>query len=110
MEFASCLSYVASGTTQMFQFYYFLKELHEQIVCTNWLVCPVLNFIIPLERVLFYETKSINELKEFFITHCTKRNNMRVFYSLLQRATKKDEAFLTVNYLKKNKRTTNERY
>ena len=69
----------------------------------------MLSFIIPLERVLFDDTKSINELKEFFITHCTKKNNMQIFYSLLQWSTKNDEAFLTVNYLKKNKRTTNKR-
>ena len=72
MESASCLNYVASGTTQLLQFYYFLKELREQIVCTNQLVYPILNFIIPLERVLFDDTKSFNKLKEFFITHCTK--------------------------------------
>ena len=50
MEFSSCLNYVTSGTTQMFQFYYFSKEIHKQIVCTNQLVCPILDFIIPLER------------------------------------------------------------
>ena len=63
MEFSSCLNYVVSATTQMFQFYYFLKELHEQIVFANQLICPTLNFIIPLEKVLFDETKSFNELK-----------------------------------------------
>ena len=72
MKFASCLHYFTSGTTKLLQFYYFLKELHEQIVCTNQLFYPILNFITPLERVLFDETKSFNELKEFFITHCTK--------------------------------------
>ena len=50
MEFSSCLNYVTSGTTQMFQFYYFSKEIHKQIVCTNQLICPILDFIIPLER------------------------------------------------------------
>ena len=50
---------------------------------------------------MFDATKSFDKLKEFFFTHCTKKNNMQVFYSLFRWSTKKDEAFLTVNYLKK---------
>ena len=64
MEFSSSLNYVVSGTTQMFQFYYFSKKLLEQIVCVNRVICPILNFIIPLERVLFDAFLTVNYLNK----------------------------------------------
>ena len=53
----------------MFEFYYFIKELHEQIVCTNPVVCQLLNFLIPIEKFLYDDEQSFEEVKRFFILH-----------------------------------------
>ena len=77
----------------MFQSYYFLKELHEQIGCANQLICPTLSFLIPLERVLFDAAKSFNKLKEFFITHCTKKIISEFFIHCSSGRLKKNRHF-----------------
>ena len=41
MGFYGCLNYVAATAFRMFEFYYCIKELHEEIVCTNPLVCQL---------------------------------------------------------------------
>ena len=38
MESFNDLHYVASSNSKMFEFYYFVRELHEQIVCTTPLI------------------------------------------------------------------------
>ena len=52
MEFFNDSNHVASSSSKMFEFYYFVRELHEQIVCATYLTCGIGHFVIPLERVL----------------------------------------------------------
>ena len=66
--FYSCLNYVTANAF-MFEFYYFIKELHEQIVCTNPVVCQLLNFLMPIEKFLYDDEQSFEEVKRFFILH-----------------------------------------
>ena len=47
----------------MQEFYYFIKEVHEQGVYLASTSCDVLNFLIPLPEVLFNEKKGFNEVR-----------------------------------------------
>ena len=61
MEFFNDSNHVASSSSKMFEFYYFVRELHEQIVCATCLTCGIGNFVIPLERVLSDQKKCFKE-------------------------------------------------
>ena len=65
MGFYGCLNYVAATAFRIFEFYYFIKELHEEIVCTK----PTC-----LSTFLYDHKKCFEEVKKFFIMHCSKKN------------------------------------
>ena len=97
-QFFSCLKHIGSSALKIFEFYYFVRELHEQIVCANPLICGISIFPIPIERALVDHEKCFEEVREFFQMYCLKQNNRQVFYSMFQWSTKKDQAFSTVCY------------
>ena len=73
--FFNDLNHVASSNSKMFEFYYFVRELQEQIVCTTLLTCGILNFLIPVERILCDEKKCFEKKRECFVMYCTEEKN-----------------------------------
>lgn len=66
----------ASSNSKMLEFYYFVKDFHEEIVCARPPPsCRILNFLIPLGRVFSDEKKYFEEKREFFIMHCIEKKN-----------------------------------
>ena len=79
MVFYGRLSYIVHNTFRMFEFYYFMKELHEYIQCTNPITCRFYHFFMPIENVLFSNNKDFEEVQKFFTCHCSKKNNRDIF-------------------------------
>lgn len=80
MGFFNRLQDAFSNLNRMQEFYNFIKEVHEQGVCLTSTSCDVLNFLIPLPEVLFNEKKGFNEVREFFIRHCVKKEKKEFFF------------------------------
>ena len=74
----------ATGSAfELFHFFYFVRELHRQIVCDNPLTSRILNFLITIEQVLFDHRKCLVELRNF----CKKlleRRKLTDFFSIGQ--------------------------
>ena len=73
MGFYGCLNYVAATAFRMFEFYYCIKELHEEIVCTNPLVCQL--FCMTMKNVLkrwrnFLLCTAVTRINEDFFIPC----------------------------------------
>ena len=75
MGFYGRLSYIARNGFRIFEFYYFMKQLHEYILCTNPIICRFYNFFMPIENVLFDNNRDFEEVQKFFTCHCSKKNN-----------------------------------
>ena len=80
MEFYGSLIHVGSSAFELFHFYYFVRELHKQIVCDNPLTCRIVDFLIPIEGVLFNHRRCFDEVSKFFILHCLKEENRQIFF------------------------------
>lgn len=85
----------------MFESYYFVKELHEEIVFINPIVCQLSNFLRSIEKN-FYDNKNFfEEVQKVFFLYCSKKNNQRIFYSIFQWFMKRDQVVSLVRQLKK---------
>ena len=83
MVFYGRLSYIVHNTFRMFEFYYFMKELHEYIQCTNPITCRFYHFFMPIENVLFSNNKDFEEVQKFFTCHCSKKITVIYFVQSL---------------------------
>ena len=75
MGLYSCLTFISRSASRMFEFYCFMKELHDEIDCSARIACRMLNFLLPIKRALFDERKNFEEVKKFFILYCLEKNN-----------------------------------
>lgn len=66
----------ASSNSKTFEFYYFIKDFHEEIACDRPLqTCRILNFLVPLERVFSDKEKCCEEKRNVFIKPCIKKKS-----------------------------------
>ena len=102
MGFYGRLSHIARNAFRIFEFYYFMKQLHEYIQCTNPIICRFYNFFMPIENVLFDNNRDFEEVQKFFTCHCSKKNNHDILCLMFKWwFSKRKNAFLTVQQLKK---------
>ena len=98
--FYGSLIHATSSAFELFHFYYFMRELHRQIVCDNPLTCRILSFLIPIQPVLFTHRNCLNEVRNFFVLHCLKQENWQIFICMFQWWCEKDKALFTARYLR----------
>ena len=102
MGFYGRLSYIARNAFRIFEFYYFMKQLHEYIQCTNPIICRFYNFFMPIENVLFDNNRDFEEVQKFFTCHCSKKNNHDILCLMFKWwLSKKKKGVFTVQQLKK---------
>ena len=65
MGLYNCLTFNSRSASRMFEIYCFIKELHDEIDCSVGIVCRMLNFLLPLERALFVEIRSLRSCRNF---------------------------------------------
>lgn len=66
----------ASSNSKTFEFYYFIKGFHEEIVCDRLpQTCRILNFLLPVERSFSDEKKCCKEKRNVFIKPCIKKKS-----------------------------------
>ena len=107
MGFYGRLSYIARNGFRIFEFYYFMKQLHEYILCTNPIICRFYNFFMPIENVLFDNNRDFEEVQKFFTCHCSKKNNHDILCLMFKRwFSKKKKCVFNSSATKENKRTS----
>ena len=106
MGFYGRLSYIARNGFRIFEFYYFMKQLHEYILCTNPIICRFYNFFMPIENVLFDNNRDFEEVQKFFTCHCSKKNNHDILCLMFKWwFSKKKKCVFNSSATKENKRT-----
>ena len=63
MVFYGRLSYIVHNTFRMFEFYYFMKELHEYIQCTNPITCQFYHFLCQSKMFCLAITKTLKRCR-----------------------------------------------
>ena len=107
MGFYGRLSYIARNAFRIFAFYYFMKQLHEYIQCTNPIICRFYNFFMPIENVLFDNNRDFEEVQKFFTCHCSKKNNHDILCLMFKWwFSKKKKCVFNSSATKENKRTS----
>ena len=107
MGFYGRLSYIARNGFRIFEFYYFMKQLHEYILCTNPIICRFYNFFMPIENVLFDNNRDFEEVQKFFTCHCSKKNNHDILCLMFKWwFSKKKKCVFNSSATKENKRTS----
>ena len=71
----------------MFEFYCFIKELHDETDCNMRIACRLSKFLLVIERALFDEKKKkrkkrkhFEEVQKVFVLHCLKKIINRYFF------------------------------
>ena len=107
MGFYGRLSHIARNAFRIFEFYYFMKQLHEYIQCTNPIICRFYNFFMPIENVLFDNNRDFEEVQKFFTCHCSKKNNHDILCLMFKWwFSKKKKCVFNSSATKENKRTS----
>lgn len=88
----------ASSNSKTFEFYYFIKGFHEEIVCDRPpQTCRILNFLLPVER-------SFSDEKKMFLSSLILKKNQLLFHLMYQRYNKKGSSIFNTSPFEENKR------
>ena len=88
---------VSSTSTKIHDFFEFSNDIHKMIGCKRE-NCDILNFLKPLEDVLFSCKKSYDYQRTFFISQCIKYP--KVFNCMFQLRSKKANVKIVIKNLK----------
>lgn len=67
----------------MFESYYFVKELHEEIVFINPIVCQLSNFLRSIEKDLYDNENFFEEVQKVFFLYCSKKKDILFYVSMV---------------------------
>ena len=100
---------MTSLASRMFEFYCFIKELHDETDCNMRIACRLSKFLLLIERALFDEKKrkkKENTLKKYrkLLFYIVKKNNKLIFFPMFKWFTRKNDVLLTVRCLNETRK------